>query len=77
MGLEERVFREVRINKRDRWRTNFTTRADFWFAFTVAAFGFTDSADSPANNLLNVKIRALPAAGQEPGHDPRPEPRSG
>jgi len=21
--------------------------------------------------------RALPAAGQEPGHDPRPEPRSG
>ena len=33
------------------------------YIFAVSDFGFTDSNDSPANNFLDVKIDALPAAG--------------
>ena len=40
-----------------------TTLEDTAYAFTVADFGLTDMNDTPANNLLNVKISALPAAG--------------
>src|SRR5947199_126408 len=33
------------------------------YTFTAADFGFTDPNDSPANNLLTVKITTLPSAG--------------
>jgi uncharacterized membrane protein len=37
MGLEERVFREVRINKRDRWRTNFAEAEPYSLAAARSA----------------------------------------
>ena len=40
-----------------------TTLEDTAYTFTAADFGFTDPSDSPANNLLAVKITTLPAAG--------------
>src|SRR5436309_10304666 len=36
---------------------------DSSYTFAAADFGFSDSNDSPANNLLAVKITTLPAAG--------------
>src|SRR5204862_7594948 len=36
---------------------------DHSYTFTVADFGFSDPNDSPANNLLAVKITTLPSAG--------------
>ena len=40
-----------------------TTLEDTAYTFTTANFGFTDPSDSPANNLLAVKISSLPTAG--------------
>jgi hypothetical protein len=40
-----------------------TTLEDTAYTFSVADFGFTDPDDSPANNLLGVKISTLPSAG--------------
>ena len=40
-----------------------TTLEDTPYTFTVADFGFTDPADSPANNLLAVTVATLPDAG--------------
>ncbi len=40
-----------------------TTLEDTPLGFTAADFGFTDPADSPANNLQSVIITALPASG--------------
>ena len=40
-----------------------TTLEDTAYTFTAADFGFTDPNDTPANNLLAVKITTLPAAG--------------
>ena len=40
-----------------------TTLEDTAYTFTTADFGFTDPGDSPANNLLAVKITLLPTAG--------------
>jgi Calx-beta domain/Bacterial Ig domain len=40
-----------------------TTNEDTVYTFTVPDFGFTDPNDSPANNLLAVKITTLPGAG--------------
>ncbi|MFL5327544.1 MAG: DUF4347 domain-containing protein [Gemmataceae bacterium] len=45
--------------------TNKTVTAleDTVYVFSASDFGFTDTSDSPANNLLSVKITSLPAAG--------------
>src|SRR5688572_8469334 len=45
--------------------TNATVTAieDTPFVFTAADFGFTDPTDTPGNNLLAVRIAALPTAG--------------
>ena len=40
-----------------------TTSEDTAYAFATTDFGFTDPSDSPANNLLAVKINTLPGAG--------------
>ncbi len=40
-----------------------TTTEDTPVVFTTAAFGFSDSNDTPANSLQAVKITALPGAG--------------
>ncbi len=40
-----------------------TTPEDTDYVFTAADFGFTDTHDTPADALLNVKITTLPAAG--------------
>jgi hypothetical protein len=40
-----------------------TINEDNSYTFAAADFGFTDPNDSPANNLLAVKITTLPAAG--------------
>src|SRR5262249_13743591 len=40
-----------------------TILEDAPYAVASADFGFTDRNDSPANNLLNVKITTLPTAG--------------
>ncbi len=40
-----------------------TTTEDTDYVFTVADFGFSDTADSPTNNLLNVIIATAPANG--------------
>ena len=40
-----------------------TTREDVPYTLGVSNFGFSDSSDSPANNLLAVKITTLPANG--------------
>src|SRR6185436_2550301 len=40
-----------------------TTLEDTDYVFTAADFGFTDSTDSPANALANVRITTLPGAG--------------
>ncbi|MGY8871988.1 MAG: LamG-like jellyroll fold domain-containing protein, partial [Pseudomonadales bacterium] len=40
-----------------------TTPEDVDYVFTASDFGFTDSNDSPANNLLNVIISAAPTVG--------------
>ncbi|HTT38056.1 MAG TPA: cadherin-like domain-containing protein, partial [Burkholderiales bacterium] len=40
-----------------------TTLEDTAYAFATADFGFSDPNDSPANNLLAVKITTLPGAG--------------
>ena len=40
-----------------------TTLEDTAYTFTAADFGFSDPNDSPANNLLAVKITTLPGAG--------------
>ena len=40
-----------------------TTLEDTAYTFAAADFGFTDPNDTPANNLLAVKITTLPAAG--------------
>lgn len=40
-----------------------TLSEDSSYTFKAADFGFTDTADSPANSLLAVKITTLPAAG--------------
>ena len=44
-------------------RHTVTTLEDTGYTFTTANFGFTDPSDSPANNLLAVKITSLPTAG--------------
>ncbi|MDB5804566.1 MAG: hypothetical protein JWN73_1888 [Betaproteobacteria bacterium] len=36
---------------------------DAGYVFNIADFGFTDAVDSPQNQLLNVKVAALPGAG--------------
>lgn len=41
-----------------------STNEDTAHTFSAADFGFTDPADSPANNLSAVIITTLPAAGQ-------------
>jgi hypothetical protein len=43
--------------------TTVTAAEDTSHAFSAADFGFTDSADTPANNLFAVKITTLPGAG--------------
>jgi hypothetical protein len=40
-----------------------TTKQSTPFAFTTAAFGFSDPSDTPPNALLAVKISTLPRAG--------------
>ncbi len=40
-----------------------TTLEDLPYVFTVADFGFSDASDSPANNLLTVRITSLPLNG--------------
>ena len=40
-----------------------TTLEDTPYTFTSADFGYTDAADSPANNFTNVIISALPTNG--------------
>jgi hypothetical protein len=40
-----------------------TTLQDTAYVFSAGDFGFSDSYDNPANNLLAVRIAALPAAG--------------
>ena len=40
-----------------------TATEDTPYSFSASDFGFNDSNDSPANNLLNVVIKSLPAAG--------------
>src|SRR5207237_6176846 len=40
-----------------------TVNEDHPYAFSVADFGFDDSADNPSNNLLAVEIVSTPAAG--------------
>ena len=40
-----------------------TTLEDTDYTFTATDFGFTDTADSPANALLAVKITTLPVGG--------------
>ncbi len=40
-----------------------TTAEDTGYIFTLGDFGFSDPNDSPANNLLAVKITGLPTAG--------------
>ena len=40
-----------------------TTLEDTAYTFTAADFGFSDPSDSPANNLLAVKITTLPVNG--------------
>ncbi|MGA7178783.1 MAG: DUF2341 domain-containing protein [Thiobacillaceae bacterium] len=40
-----------------------TTLEDTAYVFATSDFGYTDPSDSPANNLLNVKISTLPGAG--------------
>ena len=40
-----------------------TTLEDTAYVFATADFGFSDSNDSPANNLLAVKVTTLPGAG--------------
>ena len=40
-----------------------TMNEDGSYAFAVADFGFSDTADSPSNNLQAVKITTLPAGG--------------
>ena len=40
-----------------------TTLEDTAYVFASADFGFSDASDSPANNLLAVKISTLPGAG--------------
>jgi hypothetical protein len=40
-----------------------TVTEDVAYSFVTADFGFSDPADIPANNLLAVKISALPGAG--------------
>src|SRR5207247_752215 len=40
-----------------------TTAEDTPYTFAVSDFGFSDPNDSPANNLLTVKITTLPTAG--------------
>ena len=41
-----------------------TTNEDTAYTFSTADFGLSDPNDSPANNLLAVRIDGLPAAGQ-------------
>ena len=40
-----------------------TTLEDTAYTFGAADFGFSDPNDTPANNLLAVKITSLPGAG--------------
>jgi VCBS repeat-containing protein len=40
-----------------------TLNEDSSYTFTVADFGFSDAADAPVNNFTQVKITALPTAG--------------
>ncbi len=40
-----------------------TTNEDTAYTFTAADFGFSDTSDSPANNLLSVIINTLPSLG--------------
>ena len=40
-----------------------STLEDTAYTFATANFGFTDSVDSPSNNLLAVKVTTLPTAG--------------
>src|SRR5205085_10031043 len=40
-----------------------TTNEDTPYVFNAVAFGFTDPSDTPANNLLAVKVSTLPAQG--------------
>ncbi|MBS0507801.1 MAG: DUF4347 domain-containing protein, partial [Proteobacteria bacterium] len=40
-----------------------TTLEDQPYTFTTSDFGFSDPGDSPANNLLAVKVTTLPSAG--------------
>jgi hypothetical protein len=40
-----------------------TTLEDTAYTFSAADFGFSDANDSPANNLLAVKLTTLPSAG--------------
>src|SRR5207253_2517051 len=40
-----------------------TINEDASYTFSAADFGFSDPNDSPANNLVAVKIASLPAAG--------------
>src|SRR5438094_855045 len=43
--------------------TTVSTSEDTAYTFTAANFALTDPNDSPANNLLAVKITTLPSAG--------------
>src|SRR6185295_12509355 len=40
-----------------------TSNEDAAYTFGVADFGFTDTGDTPADNLLAVKVTTLPATG--------------
>ena len=40
-----------------------TTQEDSAYTFTIADFGYSDTADTPANALANIKITTLPVAG--------------
>ncbi|MDI1227824.1 MAG: cadherin-like domain-containing protein, partial [bacterium] len=43
--------------------TTVTTLEDTAYAFTAANFGFTDTSDTPANTLFEVRISTLPVNG--------------
>ena len=44
--------------------TTVTTLEDTAYTFTAADFGFSDTTDTPSNNLLSVRISTLPLIGR-------------
>ena len=53
-----------------------TTAEDTPYVFTTGDFGFSDPIDSPANNLLAVRVTTLPAVGTLTNNGARSAPVS-